>query len=622
MKYNFYKRYGFTLFSFFLLVLMFWFGTANAQSFNATVDRTTVGQNERFQVYFTFEGQDINGVRNFTPPSFEGFHVLSGPNQSTSMQIINGKVSGSLTYSFIVQAPEMGKFTIGKASAVYDGSTYETNPLQIEVVKGSPQQQAQSSSSSSSQVSDEELAKNVFILATADKSRAMLGEQITVTYKLYTRLNISSPQINKLPTYQGFWAEELEQSQNILFNIEMYKGERYRVATIKKAALFPSKTGKLTVTPFELIVPVLVKKKQRSNDIFDQFFNDSFFGRTETIDFTARSNTLTIDVSDLPQNNVPESFKGAIGKYNFIADINKSDVELNESIAIKVTISGQGNIKLLDVPELKLPPGFESYDPRTSETINRTGIINGSKTVEYLIVPRVPGTKEIPGVEFTYYDIGSKRYVTKTSKPFTINVKKGEGNYDQTASGFSKEDVRLLSEDIRFIKTSDFNLQKSGNGSVFTFGFWIATILPLLILLTVLGIKKRQDKLYGNVRLLKFQRAEKMAKGRLKSAKKALQTNDTVLFVNELSQAIFGYLEDKLSIQKSGFSLDKAIAELSNRHVPEEMINRVREISEKCEFARFAPKGQSAEVSNEMYHEAENIIVGLENSINMGKKKK
>lgn len=619
MKYTFYKMYRSALFSFSLLVLMLWAGTANAQSFNATVDRTTVGQNERFQVYFTFEGQDINGVRNFSPPSFNGLHVLSGPNQSTSMQIINGKVSGSLTYSFILQAPEMGKFTIGKASAEYDGSSYETEPLHIEVVKGSPQQQPQSSSS---QVSDEELAKNVFIVAAADKSHAMLGEQITVTYKLYTRLNISSPQINKLPTYQGFWAEELDQSQNILFNIEMYKGERYRVATIKKAALFPSKTGKLTVTPFELIVPVLVKKKQRGNDIFDQFFNDSFFGRTETIDFTAKSNILTIDVGDLPQNNVPESFKGAIGKYNFTADINKTDVELNESITIKVTISGQGNIKLLDVPKLKLPPGFESYDPRTSESINRTGIINGSKTVEYLIVPRVPGTKEIPGVEFTYYDIGFKKYITKTSKPFTINVKKGEGNYDQAASGFSKEDVRLLSEDIRFIKTSDFNLQRSGNGSVFTFGFWVATIIPLIILLTVLGIKKRQDKLYGNVRLLKFQRAEKMARGRLKSAKKALQTNDTVLFVNELSQAIFGYLEDKLSIQKSKFSLDKALTELNNIHVPEELVNRVRNISQKCEFARFAPKGQSAEVSNEMYHEAENIIVGLENSINVGKKKK
>jgi len=589
-----------------------------AQSFNATVDKTTVGQGERFQVYFTFEGADINSVRAFTPPSFEGFRVLSGPNQSTSMQIINGKVSGSLTYSFIIVAPDIGRYTLGSAAVSYEGETYTTSPLQIDVVKGSPQQ---SQADASSGVSDEELSNNVFILATADKLKAVLGEQVTVTYKLYTRLNISSPQINKLPTYQGFWAEELSSKQNIMFNIEMYNGERFRAATIKQVALFPSKTGKLSITPFELNVPVLIKKKRRSNDIFDQFFNDSFFGKTETVDYLAKSNIITIEVSDLPKDNIPESFKGAIGKFNFKAEIDKNDVEMNESITLRVTISGQGNIKLLDVPELNLPPGFEKYDPKTSETINRSNVISGSKTAEYLIVPRIPGTKEIPSVEFSYYDLSSKRYVTMSSPDFSINVREGKGGYDQNVSGFSKEDVKLLSEDIRFIKTSNFNLEKMSNGGVFTFGFWTAIILPLFALLTILGLKKRQDKLYGNVRRLKFQRAEKMARARLKSAKKALATRDTVLFVNELSQAIFGYLEDKLGLQKSEFSLDKALAELQNRSVTTDLIERVKTVSEQCEFARFAPKGQSSEVSNELYKEAENIIINLENTITVGNKK-
>ncbi|MFC2134672.1 BatD family protein, partial [Bacteroidota bacterium] len=353
--------------SFIGIIILFSPHGLSGQEFNATVDKTTVGQNERFQVYFTFEGEDVNGVRNFTPPSFEGFRVLSGPNQSTSMQIINGKVSGSLTYSFIVQGSEIGKYPLGTASVEYEGDTYKTDPLQIEVVKGTPKQ---SRDESSTGVSDEELAENVFIVATADKRKAVIGEQITITYKLYTRLNISSPQISKLPTYQGFWAEELNASQNIMFNIEMYNGERYRAATIKTVALFPSKTGKLSVTPFELNVPVLVRKKRKRSDIFDQFFNDSFFGKTETVDYIAKSNKVIIDVSDVPKSNVPDSFNGAVGKYNFKAEINKSNVELNEGITLRVTISGQGNIKLLDVPEIKLPPGFEMYDPKTSETIN------------------------------------------------------------------------------------------------------------------------------------------------------------------------------------------------------------------------------------------------------------
>ncbi|OGU54472.1 MAG: hypothetical protein A2V66_00905 [Ignavibacteria bacterium RBG_13_36_8] len=606
----------------FLLIFFFSFlfsqSSLWAQEFSATVDKTTVGQYERFQVYFTFDGEDVNSVKNFRSPSFEGLQILSGPNQSTSMQIINGKVSSSLTYSFIVQASDIGKYSIGSASIEYKGSTYSSEPIQIEVVKGrgTPTQ-----SQSSGGISQEELAKNVFILASADKKRAMLGEQITVTYKLYTRLNISSPQINKLPTYQGFWAEEMESSNNILFNIEMYNGERFRVATIKKVALFPSKTGTLSVTPFELTVPVLVRKKSRSNDVFDQFFNDSFFGRTETIDFVAKSNKLTIEITNLPQTNVPASFNGAIGKYDFKANINKSDVEINEGITLRLTISGQGNIQLLDVPKIQLPPGFEMYDPKTSETINRTNIISGQKTTEYLIVPRISGEKEIPSVEFTYFDLSSRRYVTSASPSFNVNIKKGEGVYETSVSGFSKEDVRLLSEDIRYIKTSNFNLQKRSDSGVFTLGFWIAAILPLFVLLGVLGVKKHHDKLHGNVRLLKYQRAEKMARTRLKSAKKALQSKDQIMFVNELSQAIFGYLEDKLGIQKAEFSLEKTLKELSARSVSEDLIGRVQSVFERCEFARFAPKSEANQISNELYKEAEDIIINLENTITEKKRK-
>jgi len=227
-----------------------------AQEFTATVDKTVVGQYDRFQVYFTFNGSDVNGVQNFRPPSFQNFKVLSGPNQSTQMQFINGKVSGSLTFSYILQPSDIGSFTIGAASVTFGGKSYSTSLVNIKVEKGTPQQKAESNGG----YSDAELDKNVFIVAQANKSRVMLGEQITVTYKLYTKLNIASPQINKLPQYQGFWAEEMDPTRTINFTVEMYKGERYRAAEIKQVALFPTKTGVLNVTPFELNVPVIVKK--------------------------------------------------------------------------------------------------------------------------------------------------------------------------------------------------------------------------------------------------------------------------------------------------------------------------------------------------------------------------
>lgn len=577
-----------------------------AQEFVATVDKTTVGQYEQFQVYFTFNGNDINGLSNFKPPAFQGFRVLSGPNQSTSMQIINNKVSASLTFSYILQPTGTGEFTIGSASINYNGRTYRTNSIKITVVKGTPQQKKESNG-----ITDD-LSKNVFIVAEASKTRAYIGEQITVTYKLYTKLNIASPQITKLPQYQGFWAEEIEPSQTISFNIGMYKGERYRVATIKKVALFPTKTGTLSVTPFELNIPVIIKKRRTSNDIFDEFFGDSFFGRTETIEYLAKSNTLKIQVEPLPSNNVPPSFNGAVGNFNFKVDIDKKNVKTNESITLRMTVSGSGNIKLLKLPEIKLPPGFEKYEPKVYDNINKGSIISGQKIVEYLIVPRTSGEKEIPPVEFSYFNPATGKYVTLSSPAFKINVTKGLGEYEPLAGSFSKEDVELLNEDIRYIKISDFKLEKKKDRTLIQPWFWISLTLPLIALIVAVGIKRKQEKLYSNVQLLKYQKAEKAAKKRLKVAKQALDKNNLSEFYAELSLALYGYLEDKLGIQKSEFTLEKAIQKLYENSVSEQLINQVKNISEMCEYVRFAPSGLNSVSANQLYEDAVRIIIDID----------
>jgi len=502
----------------------------NAQQFNATVDRTTVGQFDRFQVYFTFEGGDVNGLSNFRAPSFNGFRILSGPNQSSSMQIINGKVSGSITFSYIVQPSAIGDFTIAEASVNHSGNTYHTQPVKITVVKGTPQQQKENDGG----YSREELGKNVFIVAEANKYRALLGEQITVTYKLYTKLNISSPQISKLPSYEGFWAEEVGPLQNINFEIGMYKGERFRIAKIKQVALFPSKTGTLSVTPFELNVPVIVKKKRTGNDVFDEFFNDSFFGKTETVDFQARSNIIKVEVDPLP-SNAPASFNGAVGDFNFKAEIDRKDVVTNESITLRLSISGSGNLKLLKVPEPQLPTGFEKYEPKTVENINRGAVISGQKIIDYLIVPRTAGQKEIPPVEFTYFNPSSRRYITLKSPAFNINVRQGIAGNESASPGFAREDIKLLSEDIRFIKTSNFDLERKQELTLIKPWFWISVIAPFFGLIGIVVFKRRHDRLSGNIQLMRYQKAEKAARKRLVIAKRALDKNDTVNFYSELS---------------------------------------------------------------------------------------
>ena len=583
-----------------------------AQEFSASVDKSTLGQNERFQIYFTFQDGDLNRLSSFTPPTFKGINLISGPNESRNMQIINGQVSGSLTYSFIAVAPNIGKAQIGSATVKYNGSVLKTDPLTINVVKGvSTNKQVDSKLG----ISKEELNKNVFIRAIPNKNRIIQGEQLTVTYKLYTKLNISSPQISKLPTFNGFWSEDLESAQNIQFKIEMYKNERFRVATIKKVALFPTKSGRLDLTPFELRVPVILKSKRTGNDIFDDFFNDSFFGRTETIEHIAKSNKLTVRVDPLPSSGVPKSFTGAVGKFNFDVKLDKSDVELNEAITVKARISGSGNISLISLPDIEFPTGFEKYEPKNSESISRKSVISGRKDIEFIIVPRIPGEKQIAPIEFSYYDLSKKRYVTLASESFNIKVKEGEGGIAQNMSGYSKEDVKLLNEDIRFIKTSAFDFIKREDLANVSILFILGLIFPLGGLLTLLIIQKRQNKLAGNLSLLKYQKAEKNAKNMLKKATKSLEANDLADYYNNLSLSLFGYLGDKLKIQTADFTLDKAIESLKKNKIDENLIDKIKKISEKCEFARFAPSAVGSDKNGEIFNSVESIIGNLEVSL-------
>jgi hypothetical protein len=579
-----------------------------AQEFTVSVDETTVSDNNPFQVSFTFSGSSINNLSKFSPPSFENFMILSGPNQSTSIQIINGAQSASLTYSFVIQAKSVGTLSIGSASIEQNGTTYKSDPIKISVVKGNAQPQPKNKDS---QISNDEIAKNLFIKTTVDKTRAYKGEQVIVTYKLYTRLSIAAQMsVNKIPQYQGFWAEELETPNNISFSTEVVNGKQFRVGVLKKAALFPTQTGTLEVTPFELTVPVQIQK-QKSRSVWDDFFGDPF-GRSEVIEFNAKSNVVKIEVEPLPPGQ-PDTFKGAVGDYSFDVKLNTTTTKSNEPLTLNVNISGTGNIKLLDMPEINFPNGFEKYEPKVSEDINRKSTISGTKKGEYLFVPRVVGIREIPPIEFSYFDPGKKKYVTLKSQSFTIDIKPG----DKLASteGVGKEDIKQLGEDIRFIKTSYNDIEKQESYIFNSTGFLIAGALPLVLGISLIGWKRRYDKLHGNVVLLRYQKAQKVAKNRLKLAKKLMDTQNYKEFYTELSSALFGYLEDKLHIPKSEFTVERASDELRNKNVSDGLIIDLKSSAEKCEFVRFAPGAEKSTAMKEMYSEIAEVIINLEKNI-------
>jgi hypothetical protein len=580
-----------------------------AQEFTASVNDNTVADNERFQVTFTFSGNSINNLSKFTPPAFNNFLILSGPNQSTSIQIINGAQSASLSYTYVVQPKGIGNFTIESASINQSGNTYRTMPIKITVVKGTDKPKQQKDNE---QISDKEIGENLYIRAIVDKVKVFKGEQVSVVYKLYTRLSIASQMgVNKLPQYQGFWAEELETPGNINFTTEIVEGKQFRVGVLKKVALFPTQTGTLEVTPFEITVPIQIQKQRSGKSIWDDFFGDPF-GRSEIYEFNAKSNVVKIQVEPLPSGQ-PNSFKGAVGDYSFEAKLNNTTVKSNEPLTLNLSVSGTGNIKLLEMPEINLPNGFEKYEPKLNEQINRSGRVSGSKTGEFLFVPRVVGVREIPPIEFSYFDPGKKKYVTLKSDPFKIDIKPADKQASSEITG--KEDIKELGTDIRFIKTNYDDISRKENYIIKSTGFLIASILPVIFGVGLIGWKRRYDKLHGNVVLLRYQKAQKVAKNRLKMAKELMDTQDYKKFYTELSSALFGYLEDKLHINKSEFTIEKASDELRNQNISDELINNLRSGAEKCEFVRFAPGAEKSAAMQEMYNEIAEVIINLEKNI-------
>ncbi len=582
-----------------------------AQNFTASVNSTTVSEGEPFEVSFTFEGSDINSIGNFTPPSFGGLKMISGPNQSTSMQIINGNVTASRTFSYVLVASSLGKFTIGSATIEFKGQKLKTEPIQITIVKGTPKPKEEKKGT---EVNTQEIADNLFIRAVADKNRAYIGEQVTITYKLYTRLNIAAQMsISKLPQYVGFWSEEIETARTLSFTTEIVDGKRFNVAVLKRAALFPTQSGKLEVTPFELTIPIAIRKNRNLNNFWDSFFDDPF-NRQEIYDYQAKSNIIKIDVLPLPENDKPIDFNGAVGKYDISATVDKEKVKVNEPINLKVKITGTGNIALSQLPPIDFPAGFERYEPKVSEQINRSSKISGTKTYEYLLVPRAAGLREIKPIEFSYFDPDAKKYFTIKTAGFNINIEQNDSL--NALYAVEKENIRILGNDIRSIKTDLDGISKEKNFLINSFYFWLAVIIPLFGFVGILYWNNYNRKITSDIKTFNYLRAEKIAKKRLKKSLKFLIQNQVQEFYTEIAQAFYGYLENKLDIHKSDFTFDLAEKKLLDLGVDETIANRMKQTGEKSEFVRFAPNAETNTSMKEFYDEVMNLIIDIEKGVN------
>ena len=585
---------------------------ADKVSFTASApDAVVVG--DQFRLSYTVTTQK---VKDFRAPSIKGFDVLMGPSRSqqSSTQIVNGNVTStsSITFTYILMANTAGEYTIGGASIVADGNQMVSNSVKIKVL---PQDQngnggqggSSAHSSSGTSVSDQDL----FITATASKTNVFEQEAFVLTYKIYTRE--SNLQLNnaKLPDFKGFHSQEIEMTTNARWTPEHYRGRNYYTTVYRQFVLFPQQSGKLYIDPAQF--QMTIGKPVQSDDPFDAFFN----GGSNVIEIKKSIATpkIAINVSPLPAGK-PADFSGGVGEFTVSSSINSKELKTNDAITIKLVISGTGNLKLISNPEIKFPEDFEVYDPKVDNQVRLTREgLTGNRVIEYLAIPRHAGTYKIPGVSFSYFDIRSKSYKTLKTEEYVVNIEKGAGNADQVIANFTnKEDLKVLGEDIRYIKQNEVTLQPKGSFFYGSMSYWLFYIIPALAFIIFFIIYRKQAAENANVAKVRTKKANKVATKRMKLAGKLLSENKKDAFYDEVLKALWGYISDKLNIPVSRLSKDNVEEKLRNHGVSDELIKEFLDALNECEFARFAP-GDESQAMDKVYSSSLVVMSKMENSI-------
>lgn len=588
-------------------------------SFTASApDAVAVG--DQFRLAYTVTTQK---VRDFRAPSIKGFDVLMGPSRSEqkSVQIVNGQTTStsSITFTYILMANTEGSFTIPGATITADGDQMMSNSVHVNVLPadqasgassgGGNRQQSGSASRASSGTSVS--ANDLFITATASKTTVYEQEALLLTYKIYTLVDLRGFDNVKLPDFKGFHSQEVELPNDRKWSLEHYKGRNYQTTVYRQFILFPQQSGKLTIDAARF--DASIAKANQVSDPFEAFFNGG--SNYVEVKKTLITPKLTVDVKPLPEGK-PAGFSGGVGEFSISSSINSTNVKTNDAVTLKLVISGTGNLKLISTPEVKFPEDFEVYDPKVENKFRLTNAgLSGSQVIEYLAIPRTAGTYKIPAVKFSYFDIKSRTYKTLTTEEYVLNIEKGAGNAAQTIANFTnKEDLKVLNEDIRYIKQNDVTLSEKGN---YFFGsglYWLFYIVPGIAFIIFFIIYRKQITANANVAKMRTKKANKVAVKRMKQAGKLLGENKKDAFYDEVLKALWGYISDKLNIPVSRLSKDNVEEELRNYGVDDTLIKDFLDALNNCEFARFAP-GDDNQAMDKVYSASLEVISKMENSI-------
>ena len=602
------------------VLMVFMAVMAFAQTSIKVQTHNVVAADEQFNVTFIIEGEDKSSDFSWEPG--EDFQLLWGPQQgrSTSVQIINGKTTKSVqtTYSYVLRPVKTGKFTLARASAKVKGQDIYSQPTTIEVVASGASSSSSSGSQSSSQGATQPRSQSqsgavqdddIFLALNLSRTDVVVGEPITATIKIYQRVNIAGFESANFPTFNGFWSQELEAPTNIEFSRETYDGQIYNSALLRKFVLIPQQQGAVKIDPAELICLVNVRVSSAGSSIFDGFFDDY-----RTVRKKVASKPVTVNVKPLPAG-APASFGGGVGEFTISAKLSKDTLKTHEAASLLVTVSGRGNVSLLETPKVNFPPDMEVYDTKISDRIDKGGLA-GSKVYEFPFIPRSHGDFVIEPVKYSYYDVSKKTYVTLETPAIPVTVERGNESDagGMVVSGSQPKDVRNLASDIRFINTKAPGLSAKGKFLVGSGAFWIILFLLAAAAAGCWFSLRKLAARRADVVGTKNRKATKMALKRLQLANTFLKQNLYTAFYEELHKALLGFISDKLNIPVAELSRDRISESLKEGNVEESSVNTFISILDACEFARYAPDA-GHEAMEAHYKSALDVISSIDSNM-------
>ena len=553
------------------IIFLLFAGIVAAQvTFETKVSKKKLGVNERLRVDFEMD-QDGD---NFTAPKFVGFRIAAGPIQSMNHVWNNGKRSFSKTYTYFLQPTKEGKFTIKQAKVEIEGKVYKTLPVSVQVVKAVAKPKDGNNA-------DYVVSESIHLVTEISNGNPYLNEPVTVTYKLYVKPGVNVNDYRELgkPTFNNFWSQNIE--TQLRAQKGTYKDEPYTFVILKRYVLYPQKTGKQAIEPFSIDVQVSVRSQRR--DVFGRSY--------ETVHKTLTSARRNVTVKALPEAGKPVDFAGAVGDFDFKVTTSKTSLDASESLQAKVEVSGKGNLKLFQLPKLKLPSSLEVYDPEFTERVStRVSGMQGKISDSYTVVPQYKGKYPIPSISFSYFDPKEKRYKTVASEEIIIDVLQGPVNTstaNTTETTTQKQAITTTGSQFRFLKT-EADLVSMITEDFFKSNLFYGLLVAPFFFIPIILIVRRKKRAFDNdIQGTKTRTANRLAKRYLSEAKKKL--GDKEAFYEALERALHNYLRAKLSIETSEFSKEKISQLLTERKVKEETVSEFIGLLESCEFARYTP---------------------------------